>query len=158
MATSEVRKLRHQLAGMVREYEGHLLRLEGQLLVLRAKAARAGEDAGARFAGLLTQVEREGRGGQGAGVGRPWPAWSGPPTPRRRAWPISRTASRTRSPRRRRWRRKGEGCGAAGHHRGRGAPARGACRPARRTAGVEAHEDREGGSRCQRMNYAPEIP
>jgi hypothetical protein len=59
MATVEVRKLRHQLAGMVREYEGHLLRLEGQILVLRARAARAGEDAGARFAGLLAQAERE---------------------------------------------------------------------------------------------------
>lgn len=59
MATPEVRKLRNQMAGMVREYEGHLLRLEGQLLVLRAKAARAGEDAGARFAGLLAEAERE---------------------------------------------------------------------------------------------------
>jgi hypothetical protein len=59
MATPEVRKLRHQIAGMVREYEGHLLRLEGHLLVLRAKAARAGADAGARFAGLLAEAERE---------------------------------------------------------------------------------------------------
>jgi hypothetical protein len=59
MATPEVRKLRHQMAGMVREYEGHLLRLEGQLLVLRAKAARAAEGAGARFAGLLAEAERE---------------------------------------------------------------------------------------------------
>ena len=59
MATPEVRKLRHQMAGMVREYEGHLFRLEGQLLVLRAKAARAGADAGARFAGLLAEAERE---------------------------------------------------------------------------------------------------
>jgi hypothetical protein len=59
MATPEVRKLRLQMAGMVREYEGHLLRLEGQLLVLRAKAARAGADAGARFAGLLAEAERE---------------------------------------------------------------------------------------------------
>ncbi len=59
MATPKVGTLRHQIAGMVREYEGHLLRLEGQLLVLRAKATRAGADAGARFAGLLAEVERE---------------------------------------------------------------------------------------------------
>ena len=59
MATPEVRRLRHQMGGVVREYEGHLLRLEGQLLVLRAKAQRAGEDVQAKLAGLLTQAERE---------------------------------------------------------------------------------------------------
>jgi hypothetical protein len=59
MATPEVRKLRHQMAGMIREYEGHLLRLEGQLLVLRAKAARAAAGTGVRFAGLLADAERE---------------------------------------------------------------------------------------------------
>ena len=41
MATEEVRKLRHQMAGKGREYEGHLMRLEGQLLVLRARVERA---------------------------------------------------------------------------------------------------------------------
>lgn len=59
MATPEVRRLRHQMGGVVREYEGHLLRLEGQLLVLRAKAQRAGEDVQAKLAALLTQAERE---------------------------------------------------------------------------------------------------
>ena len=59
MATPEVRSLRHQMAAMVREYEGHLLRLEGQLLVLRAKAQRAGEEAQAKLAGLLSQAERD---------------------------------------------------------------------------------------------------
>jgi hypothetical protein len=47
------------MAGLVREYEGQLLRLEGQLLVLRAKAQRAGEEAQAKLSGLLTQAERE---------------------------------------------------------------------------------------------------
>jgi len=59
MATPEVRRLRHQMAGVVREYEGHLLRLEDRLRVLRGKAERAGEDAQVTLAGLLTQAERE---------------------------------------------------------------------------------------------------
>ena len=59
MAIPEVRRLRHQMAGVVREYEGHLLRLEGQLRILRTKAGRAGEDVQATLAGLLTQAERE---------------------------------------------------------------------------------------------------
>jgi phage shock protein A len=59
MATPEVRRLRNQLAATVREFEGHLLRLEGQLLALRAKAQRAGEDAQSKLAGLLAQTERE---------------------------------------------------------------------------------------------------
>lgn len=59
MATPEVRRLRHQMAGVVREYEGHLLRLEDRLRALRAKAERAGEDVQAKLAGLLTQTERE---------------------------------------------------------------------------------------------------
>jgi len=59
MATEEVRKLRHQMAGKVREYEGHLMRLEGQLLVLRARVGRAAGDAVAGLASLLAQTERE---------------------------------------------------------------------------------------------------
>jgi hypothetical protein len=59
MATEEVRRLRHQMAGKVREYEGHLLRLEGQLLVLRARVDRAAGDAAAGLASLLAQTERE---------------------------------------------------------------------------------------------------
>jgi phage shock protein A len=59
MATPEVRRLRHQVAATVREYEGHLLRLEGQLLVLRAKAQRAGEETQAKLAGFLAQAERD---------------------------------------------------------------------------------------------------
>ena len=59
MATPDVRKLRHQVAATVREYEGHLLRLEGQLLVLRAKAQRAGEETQAKLAGFLAQAERD---------------------------------------------------------------------------------------------------
>jgi hypothetical protein len=47
------------MAATVREYEGHLLRLEGQLLVLRAKAQRGGEEAQAKLAGFLAQAERE---------------------------------------------------------------------------------------------------
>jgi len=59
MVTPEVRRLRHQVAARVREYEGHLLRLEGQLLVLRSKAQRAGEETQAKLAGFLAQAERE---------------------------------------------------------------------------------------------------
>ena len=59
MAIPEVRRLRHQMAEVVREYEGHLLRLEGQLRILRTKAGRAGEDVQATLAGLLTQAERD---------------------------------------------------------------------------------------------------
>ena len=92
MATPEVRKLRHQMAGMVREYEGHLLRLEGQLLVLRAKAARAGEDAGARFAGLLAQAEREVEAAKELGRSALAGVERAAERPRRRAWPISRVA------------------------------------------------------------------
>jgi hypothetical protein len=59
MAASEVRRLRHKVAATLREYEGHLLRLEGQLAVLRAKAQRAGEETRAKLAGLLDQAERD---------------------------------------------------------------------------------------------------
>jgi hypothetical protein len=44
---------------MMREYEGHLLRVEGQLLVLRGKAERAGAEAQAKLTDVLTQAERE---------------------------------------------------------------------------------------------------
>jgi hypothetical protein len=47
------------MAGLVREYETHLLRLESRLLVLRAKAQRAGEETQAKLSSLLTQAERE---------------------------------------------------------------------------------------------------
>ena len=57
MATEEVRRLRHQMAGKVREYEGHLMRLEGQLLVLRARVERAAGDAAAGLSSLLTHIE-----------------------------------------------------------------------------------------------------
>lgn len=59
MATPEMRRLRHKVAATVREYEGHLLRLEGQLTALRAKAQRAGEETRAKLAGLLDQAERD---------------------------------------------------------------------------------------------------
>ena len=59
MATPDGRKLRHKMAGVVREYEGHLLQLEGQLLVLRAKAQRAGTDAQTTLTRLLDQAEGE---------------------------------------------------------------------------------------------------
>ncbi len=57
MATPEVRRLQHQMAEVLREYERHLLRLEGQLRVLRGKAQRAGDDVQAKLAGLLSQAE-----------------------------------------------------------------------------------------------------
>jgi len=59
MATEEVRGLRHQMAGKVREYEGHLMRLEGQLLVLRGRVDRAAGDAATDLSSLLAQTERE---------------------------------------------------------------------------------------------------
>lgn len=59
MATPETSKVRHRMAAMAREYEGHLLRLESQLLVMRAKARRAGEEGQAKLATLLAQAERE---------------------------------------------------------------------------------------------------
>jgi len=85
MATEEVRRLRHQMAGKVREYEGHLLRLEGQLLVLRARVDRAAVDAAAGLASLLAQTEREVEVAREVGRA-PWPDWSGPPTPHPPAW------------------------------------------------------------------------
>ncbi len=59
MATEEVRKLRSQMASKVREYEGHLMRVEGLLLVLRARVGRAAGDAAAGLASLLAQAEPE---------------------------------------------------------------------------------------------------
>jgi hypothetical protein len=59
MATPEIRRMRNQMAGLLREYEGHLLRLEGQLQILRGKVQRAGEDARAKLSDLLVQAERE---------------------------------------------------------------------------------------------------
>jgi hypothetical protein len=59
MATPEMRKVRQELAKLMREYEKHLVRLESQLVVLRAKARQAGEDARAKLSGLLEQAERE---------------------------------------------------------------------------------------------------
>ena len=59
MATLEMRRLRHQIVNKVHEYEGHLMRLEGQLLVLRAKSERAAGDLGASLAPLLTKAEAE---------------------------------------------------------------------------------------------------
>ena len=59
MTTEDARGLRHQLAGRVREYEGHLMRLEGQLLVLRGRVDRAAGDAAIGLASLLAQTERE---------------------------------------------------------------------------------------------------
>ncbi len=59
MAIPEVRRLRNRMAGVVREYEGHLLRLEDRLRVLRGKAERAGEDVQAHLAGVLAQTEQE---------------------------------------------------------------------------------------------------
>jgi len=59
MATLEVRRLRHQMVGKVREYEGHLMRLEGQLLILRARAERAAGEAGAELGSLVSKAERE---------------------------------------------------------------------------------------------------
>ena len=76
MATEEVRRLRHQMASKVREYEGHLMRLEGQLLVLRARVDRAAGEAVAGLASLLAQTEREvevAREVGRAALAGPWP-------------------------------------------------------------------------------------
>jgi hypothetical protein len=43
----------------MREYEGHLLQLEGRLLVLRAKAQRAGAEAQTTLTRILDQAEGE---------------------------------------------------------------------------------------------------
>lgn len=59
MAIPEVRRLRNQMAGLMREYERHLLRLEKQLQGLRGKVERAGEDAQTKLSDLLTQAERD---------------------------------------------------------------------------------------------------
>jgi hypothetical protein len=59
MATPDVKKLRQKMAGVVREYEGHLLQLEGRLLVLRGKAQRAGADAQVTLTRVLDKAEGE---------------------------------------------------------------------------------------------------
>jgi hypothetical protein len=53
--------------GKLREYEGHLLRLEGQLMILRGKAERATGEGQAKLGHLLTEVEREAEGVRNAG-------------------------------------------------------------------------------------------
>ncbi len=59
MATLEMRRLRHQIVSKVHEYEGHLVRLEGQLLILRAKSERIAGEVGADLASLVAAAERE---------------------------------------------------------------------------------------------------
>jgi hypothetical protein len=59
MATIEMRRMRHQIVSKVHEYEGHLMRLEGQLLILRAKSERVAGDVGVCLASLLAKAEGE---------------------------------------------------------------------------------------------------
>jgi hypothetical protein len=67
MAESEARGIRRQMASKLREYEGHLLKLEGELLILRSKAGRVAGDVQARVAQLLADVEHEAEGLRRAG-------------------------------------------------------------------------------------------
>lgn len=59
MPTSDARTLRDRMTKAVRDYEGHLLRLESQLRVLRGKAKRAGADVQAKLAEVLARAEQE---------------------------------------------------------------------------------------------------
>jgi uncharacterized protein YjbJ (UPF0337 family) len=59
MRTLEARGFRQQILGRLKEYEGHLRRLEGQLLIVRGKADRAAGDAQVRLGSLVAEVEKE---------------------------------------------------------------------------------------------------
>ncbi len=58
MATLEMRKLKRQIVSKLHEYEGHLMRLEGQLLILRAKSERVAGEVGADVGSLLARGEQ----------------------------------------------------------------------------------------------------
>ena len=59
MTTMETRGFRRQVLGKLREYEGHMKRLEGQLLILRGRAERATGEGQEKLGKLLVEVERE---------------------------------------------------------------------------------------------------
>jgi len=59
MATAEGRGFRRQMASKLREFEGQLLKLEGEILILRSKADRLTGEAQAKLAELVAQAERE---------------------------------------------------------------------------------------------------
>ena len=59
--------IRRQLMARLREYEGHVKRLEGQLLILRGRAERAGGEAAEKLGTLLADLEREAEGVRQAG-------------------------------------------------------------------------------------------
>ena len=59
MTTMEMRGFRRQVLGKLREYEGHMKRLEGQLLILRGRAERATGEGQEKLGKLLVEVERE---------------------------------------------------------------------------------------------------
>jgi hypothetical protein len=51
----------------LREYEGHVKRVEGQLLILRGKAERAGSEAAEKLGQILADLERDAEGVRQAG-------------------------------------------------------------------------------------------
>jgi hypothetical protein len=59
--------VRRQLMARLREYEGHVKRFEGQLLILRGRAERASGEAAEKLATLLADLEREAEGLRQAG-------------------------------------------------------------------------------------------
>lgn len=67
MTTLEMRGFRRQVLGKLREYEGHVKRLEGQLLILRGRAGRATGEAQEKLGKLLGELEREAEGVRSAG-------------------------------------------------------------------------------------------
>jgi len=67
MAGVDIRGLRRQLMARLREHEGHITRLEGQLLILRAKAGRASGEAAEKLGQLLADLERDAEGVRQAG-------------------------------------------------------------------------------------------
>jgi uncharacterized protein YjbJ (UPF0337 family) len=67
MTTWEMGGFRRQVLGKLREYEGHVKRLEGQLMILRGRAERATGEAQEKLAKVLAEVEREAEGVRSAG-------------------------------------------------------------------------------------------
>ena len=59
--------VRRQLMARLREYEGHVKRFEGQILILRGRAERASGEAAEKLGKLLADLEREAEGVRQAG-------------------------------------------------------------------------------------------